>query len=180
VKLPVLFDFDQTLFDTADIIREAYELAGADTTGIDIMREGRRDWLYPRYGLEEGHALWLRKNRIYARLLCGAPSTGILPIAEKLYDRGHMMGIVTGAPGCAADAIKSLVRSKTRGSRIPFHFISTDMYLEDKIEYMQTLSMTGYYVDDDRRSQPATERIGWTYVDPSGCVSCQLAGALCS
>lgn len=164
MKSPVLFDFDGTLAYTEDLIIESYILAGAPETLTlltNVLELSWKEWLEPEVGPIDAHAIWRRKNKIYARLIEQVPLVHeMCYLAAELDKVGHLVGVLTGAPLVAEAAIYDRLSAIFRP-----RLLICGAAGAAKIQVMRALGPGGSYVDDQTDLKDDILAVGWSYVN---------------
>lgn len=106
MKKGFIFDFDGTLGETVDLVLAAFDSAYADLGLVMPPRDeiianfgptelGLLRWLSPAHGDELFARYLVHYSRLHSKY-SPAPFLGIADVLKMLFDRGLLLGIVTG------------------------------------------------------------------------------------
>lgn len=169
-----VFDMDGCLFDTQELIREAYKRAGV-TPPPDFWGKTAREWV-PYLPENQGNQSWkytTKNKNIHYRMLVQERGINTLPAglaARRLWDRVKSDGydpskrvfVLTGASRIAVEIVQN-------ATKFPYPVLGLGCSKKDKVEKLLTLPPGTIYVDDNRDLGPEIAQESYcTWIDPTG------------
>lgn len=153
-----VYDMDGVLFDTENLVLEAYREAGVETYGDTPIGLSWEQWLVPLYGRERATELHQKKNVIYRQRIMRGEVEALAPF-YLMKSNLHSSRVCTSASRDAADTLLGYFLGTARHKLAVRAAATPEMKIEELVSVGWMRSFEHYVYVDDRRD------LGWRIVE---------------